>query len=79
MCHSVPKSNTVPIPVQNSMSNGHHICWPRKCSVLIEQLVKFDTNADIFLLNSVLLKEEQVIDFVRGPLVQEHKTYEYKL
>jgi hypothetical protein len=42
------------------MSNGHHIYWPGKHSVLIEQSVKFNTDADIFLLNSVPLKGEQV-------------------
>jgi hypothetical protein len=42
------------------MSNGHHIYWPGKCSVSIEWSVKFDTDADIFLPNSVPLEGEQV-------------------
>ena len=41
-------------------SNGHHIYWPKKCSVSIEQSVKFDTNADIFMPTSVPLEGEQV-------------------
>ena len=42
-------------------SNGHCIYWPKKHSVSIEQSVKFNTNADIFMLTSVLLEGEQVV------------------
>lgn len=44
----------------DEMSNGHRIYWPGKHSVSIERSVKFDTEADIFLPNSVPLEGEQV-------------------
>jgi hypothetical protein len=40
------------------MSNGHRIYWPGKHLVSIEQSVKSDTDADIFLPNIVPLKEQ---------------------
>jgi hypothetical protein len=42
-------------------SNGHRIYWPEKCSVSIEQSVKFNTKADIFMLTSAPLEGEQVV------------------
>jgi hypothetical protein len=37
----------------DEMSNAHHIYWLGKHSVSIEQSVKFDTDADVFLPNSM--------------------------
>ena len=48
-------------------SNGHCIYWPGKCSVLIEWSVKFDTDADVFLLNSTLLEGEKVPKVTTNP------------
>jgi hypothetical protein len=44
----------------DEVSNGHHIYWPGKCSVSIEQSVKFNTDADVFLPYSVPLKGEKL-------------------
>jgi hypothetical protein len=41
-------------------SNGHCIYWPGKCSVSIERSVTFNTDVDVFLLNSVLLEGEKL-------------------
>ena len=47
--------------VFDEMSDGHQIYWPEKHSVSIERSVKFDSDADIFMPTSVLLKGEQVV------------------